>query len=705
MTDPTPSDTSGFARSYTDPSEELESLLQFLYASPIGVIEFNDDGRVAHITPQAINVLAPTLGLLEHENLYALFEPSWPELRRTIANFNRPAGQIVFDRELTGTSGRYGRWWLSCSVTKVGSARNMMVVAPASDRVAENRELRREAGRQQLMASIVTAVESSRTFAGRAQALVDSLVPELADYAIVEEIDGDGTAVVAIAHRTPDLTEAVRAVRTHRLQTGEDPLAVNRRVAREPVLVREVTARHIDYYSAGDAAVRYLLERLHPRSYLALPLTIEAGRPGSMGLLLTVSEPDRPLYDHHDLDFVIELGSRASLALETARVLERHQAEADAERRIALTMQESLRGDTGLDDHRVEMWGQYRPAVEGTIVGGDWYDVTTLGDGRIALNVGDVVGHGIEAATIMGRLRNATLGIAQAVSDPAAVLRALDSFADTDQRAYATTCVYAVIDPLRQQLEWVSAGHCPLLMVDSDGECRFLYEPVSPPLAVFDVGRTRPVGRIDFPVGSVLIAYTDGLIERRGEPLDTSFELLRQAVIRRLDIPVDELGPQILTEFLENPHQDDAILVIVKFVSQTSPTFSRVIKASPAQVPRVRHDISLWLHDLDTQDRDALALAASEAVTNSIMHAYPSQPDGRITISGDRTDPHAVIITVEDHGRWQDNDPGGPEREGGLGLTFMRTMVDDVDIITGRTGTQVRIKKIVSGPPDRSSSP
>jgi Stage II sporulation protein E (SpoIIE) len=182
------------------------------------------------------------------------------------------------------------------------------------------------------------------------------------------------------------------------------------------------------------------------------------------------------------------------------------------------------------------------PGSSGARVGGDWYDVIALPGGEIGLVVGDVVGHDLPAATAMGQLRNTLRAYALENGSPAAVLERVNRAADLLQVADMATCVYAVLDPKNLTVRWASAGHLPALVTSPSGTGRLLRAEPGPPLGVLPDAHYRDE-RLRLQRGEALVLYTDGLVERRGEPIDTGLAALEAA-------PRPQPGPEAMCDEL-----------------------------------------------------------------------------------------------------------------------------------------------------------
>ena len=188
---------------------------------------------------------------------------------------------------------------------------------------------------------------------------------------------------------------------------------------------------------------------------------------------------------------------------------------------------------------------RYVPAVAELEVGGDWYDVVPLDERRVAVAVGDIVGRGITAAAVMGQLRSALSAVARTTDSAVEAVASLDRFAHRIEGAKATTLLYGIVDPAAGTLRYTSAGHPPALVIDVDGNARFLEDARGWPLAVTDPSRVRPEAVATVAPGSTIVLYTDGLIERRTEHLEDGLAATRvrskraRAPARRADVPTN----------------------------------------------------------------------------------------------------------------------------------------------------------------------
>jgi serine phosphatase RsbU (regulator of sigma subunit) len=233
-----------------------------------------------------------------------------------------------------------------------------------------------------------------------------------------------------------------------------------------------------------------------------------------------------------------------------------HSAELGELRLISDTLQHAM---LDLASDLPTVAARYIPKSSNLTVGGDWYEVVDLGHGRRALIVGDCVGHGLEAATAMGALRNVSRALLSEGRGPAEVITSLHHFATATPAAFCATVVCAIVDLEAQTITYSNAGHLPPLLVHNDNPL-WLGEALSTPLAVGDPARTE--ARIDVRPGDLLVLYTDGLVERPGEHLDEGLERLRNAVLARRNGSVQQIAEHLVEQLVDASPRDDIALVV-----------------------------------------------------------------------------------------------------------------------------------------------
>ncbi|WP_328331572.1 MULTISPECIES: PP2C family protein-serine/threonine phosphatase [unclassified Streptomyces] len=256
-----------------------------------------------------------------------------------------------------------------------------------------------------------------------------------------------------------------------------------------------------------------------------------------------------------------ELYSRAR---ELQEVNERLRQVHAREREVVLALQEAMlpaAGDVG--HHRAAV--RYRPAVGSLNVCGDWYDLVDLPGDRIGIAVGDVVGHGLRAAGVMGLLRSALSAASRVTDSPARALEVLGLYARSVDGALNTTAVEAYVDWGTHTLTYSCAGHPPPALLRTDGGVEFLDQATDPPLGARLHHTARPEAATPFTEGDTLVLYTDGLIERRREDIDTGLARLADALVRHRGTDPEPLADAILLDLLPpGGATDDTALVVVR---------------------------------------------------------------------------------------------------------------------------------------------
>ncbi|MFF0062287.1 SpoIIE family protein phosphatase [Streptomyces sp. NPDC005279] len=280
-------------------------------------------------------------------------------------------------------------------------------------------------------------------------------------------------------------------------------------IAGTPLLAREALATAATHAINGTAPAP---AGPHPASAAVLALPLHA-HDQTLGALVLVRHTDYSAVEHKYLE---NLAHRLALAYDNA-------ARYHNERRVALTLQRALLPHRLPQVPGVRLATHYRASNRGAEVGGDWYDVLALPDGAVGLAIGDVMGHDVEAATVMGQLRSALHSLALEGAGPAPVLARLDAYLQSLATERFATCLYAVYDPHRHRLRYAASGHLPPLLVAAD--TAYLELPPALPLGL---GSTPVDCEVAFPPGTSLLLYTDGLVENRALSLEDCLAALRQ---------------------------------------------------------------------------------------------------------------------------------------------------------------------------------
>ena len=506
-------------------------------------------------------------------------------------------------------------------------------------------------------------------------------VPQLADWCSIELLADDGRPRnVVVAHSDPDRVAMAEDFRrrfppapgatsgvANVLRTGEPEVY--------PHITDELLAQQLE-----DPEALTLARGLGFVSAMILPLS---ARGRIFGAVTLVSAESGRHYGDDDVEFAGELAARAALAIDNARLY-------DEERRIAETLQQSLLPESLADTPEAAVAARYVPAGPAVQVGGDWYDAISLDDDRVGIVIGDVVGHGIAAAAVMGQLRNALRAYAVEGHGPAAALERMAALVERGDRGGSMlgTVLFLVYDTLTSTARFASAGHLPPLLIPPAGRPRFLDGGRSLPLGVAP-GPSFEEVCVSIEPGSTILLYTDGLVERRDEALTAGLERLARVVA---DGPADlEALCDHLIEHSREPGAatDDVALVAVRPAPLPAEGFSLELPAEPAAVSRARHTLQRWLARAGASEDETydLAVALSDACANAVEHAYGPR-HGLFKVEVSRVD-EDVVIAVRDFGSWRP--PRGAHR--GRGLALIRTLTDSLDVDRAPTGTCVTMRR------------
>jgi serine phosphatase RsbU (regulator of sigma subunit)/CheY-like chemotaxis protein/anti-sigma regulatory factor (Ser/Thr protein kinase) len=419
-------------------------------------------------------------------------------------------------------------------------------------------------------------------------------------------------------------------------------------------------------------------------SLLAVPL-IASGE--LLGVLLLGSCAEGR-FDTGDLELLTLAGDRMAIAID-------HVQRFAHGRQLVETLQRSLLPGRLPHHPRLKLAARYLPSGLAPQIGGDWYDALELDSDRTAVMIGDVVGHGIRAATTMSELRNALRAFAVEGHGPGAALYQLDRVVlATIGPGMIATVLFLIIDTAAGTVTVARAGHPPPALRGTDGSVRFLETAGTLPLGI-DERASATEATYPFAPGETLLLFTDGLVERRRESITLGFDRLREALASAPD-DVEEICDHVLAETVAaQVSTDDIALLAVRLLGMASGPLELTLSARPESVPLARHRLRAWLTaqvpQLDRMTRGDLEVAWSEAVTNVVRHAYgPRDETFEVSASVDES---AVTMVVRDNGSWRP-----PRRShGGRGLTLMRQLCDQVLIDRRTDGTTVTMRLTLPG--------
>ncbi|MBV8950662.1 MAG: SpoIIE family protein phosphatase, partial [Actinobacteria bacterium] len=513
----------------------------------------------------------------------------------------------------------------------------------------------------------------------RLQAIAAVLLPVFSDLCAVITPDGSGGVRFAALAHSRNVSDVPSAVGEWSPLVQVEGTSADAVITAQPQIIEPITEEMLEL-AFPDPETRAMVAVLGLKAVLLVPLPGADGPMGALGF--ATSDPARQ-YGPEDLAFAVDIAHRFAPVVQSALRLEE-------ERTIAETLQRNLLPQRLPDMPELELAARYLPGSAGAAVGGDWYDVLPLPNGSVLLAIGDVVGHGVIAAATMGRARAAAQLCALTEVEPGDLLTRLNTFMSTVGDASMLTLFVALHEPFTGRLRYASAGHLPPVVRSANGPLRFLESSHGPPLGA-DAAHQYGASFDALAPGEELVLYTDGLVERRGEPLDEGLRRLARAVH---DGPgeLEGLVGHLLDTMLPDGGAGDDVAVLVARSVADAERLELVLPAEPEQLRVLRRRLAGWLerHGVDRHTIFDLNVAASEAAANAVSHAY-GLASGEFRVEA-HWDDDVVVCLVSDDGRWQSR----PRGDDGRGLMLMRTLSDGVDIRTDERGTSVELRRRVA---------
>ncbi|MGH2891978.1 MAG: ATP-binding SpoIIE family protein phosphatase [Solirubrobacteraceae bacterium] len=436
------------------------------------------------------------------------------------------------------------------------------------------------------------------------------------------------------------------------------------RIAAERVAIFIADVNHADILNP-------ILREKGIQSLLGVPLIVE----GELIGVLHVGSLVPRVFGPRELAVLQVAAARAAPGIERARLF----SELEREHRVAMVLQRSLLPKRLVDVIGVATAARYLPASDE--VGGDWYDVFELARGRLGVAIGDVVGHGVRAAALMGQLRTAMHAYAIQDYGPARTLELVDRYVQSMPDYAMATAAYAVLEPDTGEVQVASAGHLPPVVVSRDGG-RVVDITPSAPLGAFSYGRVHE-HELRLAPGETLVFYTDGLVERPGTPLTDSIEQLLRVV--KDATSVDDLCRRAVDRLVPSGALRDDVAIVAIQNSEIADELKLQLPADPKILADIRLVLRRWLRHHGANDSQTLevTLAVSEACTNAIEHAYSPAPT-EFTLRAEANEGRLTFV-VADTRRWRA--PRGEDR--GRGLTIIRAAMDDVEVTSSEIGTEI----------------
>ncbi|WP_328223676.1 SpoIIE family protein phosphatase [Streptomyces sp. NBC_00310] len=556
----------------------------------------------------------------------------WEErTRRALLTGEEQAGEVRGSLP-AGSSSRV--FDVSATPLRDERGRTLGVCTTVTDVTRASRDRERVALLNDASVRIGSTLDVTRT--GRE--LTEVVVPRFADFARVDLLEvllrGDEPAPGPIAgavrlRRIAELNlfegvlEAQTTAGDSDVYLADSPAALCLASGRSAMYLTEDPV--IRAWAALSPARQAKIARFGTHSWMLLPVRARGTTLGVVMLTRTRETPEP--FESDDLSLAEDLVARAAVCLDNARRFTR-------ERTAALALQRSLLPQRLPYQSAVQVASRYLPASPSIGVGGDWYDVIRLSGERVALVVGDVVGHGIHAAAAMGRLRTAVRTLADVDPTPDELLTRLDDLViqlaaesgagrDADTAAdIGATCLYAVYDPVSRRCSLARAGHPAPVLVAPDGAAGFLELPAGPPLGLGGV----PFESVEVALapGSLLALYTDGLVESRQRDLDAGLEALRTALTAPAGSLEDVCEHVVRTALPDGPVDDAALLLVRTRALDGRRVAAWDVTADAAAVSRVRSESVRRMVSWGLEEAAFVTeLVVSELVTNAIRYGVP----------------------------------------------------------------------------------
>jgi GAF domain-containing protein len=399
------------------------------------------------------------------------------------------------------------------------------------------------------LADVSLEISSSLDYQSTLANVASLSVPTLADWCAVDIVTDGVPSTLAVAHVDPEKVRWAWELQERYPTDYEAPTGPGN-VYRTGVseLYPEITDEMIVAGARDEEHLRISRE-LNMRSALVVPIP---GREQILGILTLIRTDDAAAFGPGDLAIAEEVGRRAGIAIENATLYEQTE-------NVALQLQRAVLPDAVDAVPHWEVAAHYAPGGVGE-VGGDFYDAIPLPDGSVAIAVGDVMGHGVRAAAAMAQIRAATRAYMSLDPDPASVMSNLDVMFARLALTQLVTLFYAVVDLAGGTISFANAGHHPAIVVSPGKDPTPLSAPTRLPLGAG--GDERDTTTVEFVDHDVLVVFTDGLIERRGEDIDVGLTRLARAVPGLLTGPLDERTAALVADLAGDVAHDDDVTVL-----------------------------------------------------------------------------------------------------------------------------------------------
>ncbi|MBV8067056.1 MAG: SpoIIE family protein phosphatase [Candidatus Eremiobacteraeota bacterium] len=508
------------------------------------------------------------------------------------------------------------------------------------------------------------------------QKITELCVPAFADWCQLQTLSDDELIVEAVNHRDPQLRERLEAL------VGRSVVEPRNLWIGSPQVIREVNSRVLDHEmslravaeNVRDPEDRAIYEAAGLGSAVIVPLVAHGQVRGTLHLVDTDPTSRRP---QDALGVAEELARRAAVAIDNSRQYER-------EHRVASALQRAMLPARLPNHARLELSYAYRPAERESRVGGDWYDAFMVSDDRVAVSIGDVGGHGLEAAIAMNEARHALRLSALEGMTPAQTLRRTNAALMLNDEHPIITAIFGIIDVSRSVFRYSCAGHPPPALAPLRGKARYI-EGGGIPLGV-DVAAPFPTLETRLEPYETLLLYTDGLIEYDRNIEREATRLLDALTARVQDLTADGAGA-LVRKVLQQHRQFDDIAVLAATMLPAYPfPVELSLPAAPSSAAIARRLALRFarIAKLDPERTFDLTIAVGEAVANAVEHAYRDTTGDFVLRLAAREG--TIFGEVADLGRWRE---GRPAAERGRGLAILRATTTRLNLDRSPHGTTV----------------
>jgi PAS domain S-box-containing protein len=604
--------------------------------------------------------------------LYAIHPDDRPVLEPRLREAVETGTDFSVEVRVRSRAGEY-RWFLARSVALRDENGTVVRFFSTATDIDEQKRIEE---RESFLSHVSEELGSTLDVGTILQKITQLCVPTFADWCQVQSLTSDGELLVeAVSHSDPALNASLetlvgRGVVSMRDATLGSPQVL--RGAQSRVLDHETTLRAVRE-NVPDADARAIYEAAGLGTALIVPLVAHGEVRGTLHLMSVDPNSRRPELAR---EIAEELARRAAVAIDNSRLYER-------EHRVASALQRAMLPGRLPAHPRVELSYAYRPAERESRVGGDWYDAFLISKNRVALSIGDVGGHGLEAAVAMNEARQALRLSALEGMTPAQTLRRTNAALMFGEQHPIITAVFGVIDVARGTFRYSCAGHPPPAIVSLSTEARYI-DGGGIPLGV-DVAASFPALTVELEPYSTLLLYTDGLIEYDRNIERESARLLEALTARAQDRSADGAG-MLLRCVLDNRQIDDIAVLAATFLPATPQPIEVRLPAAPSSAAIARRLALRYARvtKLGPTRTFDLTIAVGEAVANAVEHAYRGTTGDfvlRLAWSGGR-----VRGEVRDLGTWRHDEP---DTERGRGFTILRAATASFEIDRSRDGTTV----------------